>query len=281
MSTITVGTENGHRIELAYEDQGEGQPVVLIHGFPFDGQSWERQRPALLAAGHRVITLDRRGFGRSSHTLGGYDYDTFADDLHQLIEALDLRDAILVGFSMGTGDVARYLRTHGSGRVERAVLIGSIPPFLLKTDDNPEGLDAAVFEEIKATIRADRYAYFEGLLADFFVLDEIDRARISDAALAAHLQVANAASSHATLAVIDTWLEDFRPDLRAIDVPVLVIQGTLDRNTPIDLTARRLPEFLTDLQTVEIEGGGHMIPWTHHDEVNAALLAFVGATEAA
>ena len=238
MPRITVGTENDAPIEIHYEDHGSGQPVVLIHGYPLNGNSWERQERELLARGHRVISYDRRGFGRSSQPTVGYDYDTFAADLNALLEHLDLTDVVLVGFSMGTGEVTRYLATYGSKRVRKAALLGTIPPFLLKTDDNPEGVDGQVFEGIKAAIVKDRYAYFEDFLNNFYNVDVLGGSRISDRAWQASFNVAAGASPFATYACVDTWLTDFRADLPKIDVPVLVMHGTEDRILPFDVDRR-------------------------------------------
>jgi non-heme chloroperoxidase len=275
MPYVAVGLENGADISLYYEDHGAGQPVVLIHGYPLDGHSWERQHRVLLAAGYRVIAYDRRGFGRSSQPVTGYDYDTFAADLHALLEHLSLSDADLVGFSMGTGEVTRYLGRYGSGRVRKAALLGAIPPFLLKTDDNPEGVDRQVFEDIKSAIVADRYAYFESFLNNFYNVDKLAPARISDRAWQASFIVACGASPFATYACVDTWLTDFRADLPGIDVPTLVVHGTEDRILPYDATARRLPGLIKDLTLVTVEGGPHNIAWTHPDEVNSALMHFL------
>jgi non-heme chloroperoxidase len=278
MPRIAVGTENDHPIEIHYEDHGSGRPVVLIHGYPLNGNSWERQERALLAQGHRVISYDRRGFGRSSQPTVGHDYDTFAADLKTLIEHLDLDDVVLVGFSMGTGEVTRYLGTYGSQRVRKAALLGAIPPFLLKTEDNPEGVDRGVFEAIKSAIVKDRYAYFKDFLDNFYNVDKLAPERITDQAWQASFNVAAGASPHATYACVDTWLTDFRSDLPKIDVPVLVVHGTEDRILPFEATAARLPGLLADVTLVRVEGGPHNIAWTHPDEVNAALLEFVGAT---
>jgi non-heme chloroperoxidase len=275
MPFVTVGSENGAGIDIYYEDHGVGQPVVLIHGYPLNGRSWERQERDLLAAGYRVVTYDRRGFGKSSRPAAGYDYDTFTADLNAVIEHLNLTDINLVGFSMGTGEVTRYLGTHGSGRVRKAALLGAIPPFLLKTDDNPEGVDGSVFEGIKSAIVADRYAYFKDFFDAFYNVDRLAPDRISDQAWQNSFIVASGASPYATYACVDTWLTDFRPDLPKIDVPVLVVHGTEDRILPIDATANRLPNLLSDVRLVRIEGGPHNIAWTHPDEVNEALLAFL------
>lgn len=274
MSYVAVGTENSQNINLHYEDHGSGQPVVLIHGYPLDGNSWERQQRELLANGYRVITYDRRGFGRSSHPTVGYDYDTFAADLHALLEHLDLQEAVLVGFSMGTGEVTRYLASYGS-RIRKAALLGAIPPFLLKTDDNPQGVDGQVFKDIKAAILADRYAYFKDFFNNFYNVDVLGPSRISDQAWQASFNVAALSSPYASYACVDTWLTDFRSDLAKIDVPTMVVHGTADRILPIDATAQRLPGMIKDLKLVTVDGGPHNIAWTHPEEVNTALLDFL------
>jgi non-heme chloroperoxidase len=275
VSRITVGTENDASIEIHYEDHGSGRPVVLIHGYPLSGNSWERQERELLANGYRVISYDRRGFGRSSRPTVGYDYDTFAADLNVLLEHLDVVDVALVGFSMGTGEVTRYLGTYGSRRVRKAALLGAVPPFLLKTDDNPAGVDGVVFESIKAAIVKDRYAYFEDFFNNFSNVDVFGGSRISDRAWQASFTVAVGASAFATHACIDSWLTDFRGDLAKIDVPVLVVHGTEDRILPISATADRLPALIDDVLLVRVEGGPHNIAWTHPEEVNRALLEFL------
>jgi non-heme chloroperoxidase len=275
MPQLTVGTENSADIEIHYEDHGQGQPVVLVHGYPLDGNSWERQERVLLQEGYRVITYDRRGFGRSSQPTVGYDYDTFAGDLHALLEHLELSDIVLGGFSMGTGEVTRYLGIHGSARVQKAALFGVIPPFLLKTDDNPEGVDGQVFEGIKAAIVADRYAYFADFLNNFYNVDVLGGTRISDQAWQASFIVAVGSSPYATHACVDAWLTDFRDDVAKIDVPTLVVHGTEDRILPFKATAARLPDLITDVRLVKVEGGPHNIAWTHPDEVNHALLDFL------
>ncbi len=275
MASVTVGTENDTPIEIHYEDHGSGDPIVLIHGYPLDGNSWERQQRDLLANGYRVITYDRRGFGRSSQPVLGYDYDTFAGDLKALMDHLDLSDVVLVGFSMGTGEVVRYLATFGSERVRKAALLGAIPPYLLKTDGNPEGVEVKVFADIEAAIVTDRYAYFESFLNNFYNVDVLGGTRISDRAWQASFNVAAGCSPHATYACVDTWLTDFRDDLPQIDVPVLVLHGTEDRILPFESTSARLPALIADCTLVPVEGGPHNIGWTYPEEVNAALLAFL------
>lgn len=275
MSTITVGTENSTPIELHYEDHGTGQPVVLIHGYPLNGRSWEKQSAALLEAGYRVITYDRRGFGLSSQPTTGYDYDTFAADLNTVLETLDVRDAVLVGFSMGTGEVARYLSTYGSERVSKAAFLASLEPFLLQTDDNATGVPASVFEGIEQTAKADRYAWFDGFFQDFYNLDETLGSRISEAAVRGSWNVAAGSSWFASSAVVQSWLTDFRGDIEKIDVPALILHGTADRILPIDATAREFTKRLPDADYVEIEGAPHGLLWTHGAEVNEALLAFL------
>jgi non-heme chloroperoxidase len=277
MPFVNVGTENNEDIKIHYNDHGSGQPIVLIHGYPLNGNSWERQERELLAAGYRVISYDRRGFGQSSQPIVGYDYDTFAADLNTLLEHLDLSDVVLAGFSMGTGEVVRYLGTYGSARVRKAVLLGTIPPFLLKRDDNPEGVDGEVFEGIKAAIVDDRYAYFESFLNNFYNVDVLGGSRISDRAWQASFNVAAVSSPYATYACVDTWLTDFREDLAKVDVPVLVVHGTDDRILPFEATAARLPALIDDCRLVAVEGGPHNIGWTHPEQVNEALLDFIGA----
>jgi non-heme chloroperoxidase len=275
MAYVTTGTENGADIQIYYEDHGSGQPVVLIHGYPLNGHSWERQERVLLQAGYRVITYDRRGFGQSSQPATGYDYDTFAADLNTLLEHLNLTDIVLGGFSMGTGEVTRYLGRYGSARVRKAAMFGVIPPFLLKTGDNPEGVDRQVFEGIKTAIAADRYAYFDDFLNNFYNVDKLAPARISDRAWQNSFIVACGASPYATYACVDTWLTDFRADLPKIDVPTLVVHGTEDRILPYDATAKRLPGLIKDLRLVTVEGGPHNVGWTFPEEVNKALLDFL------
>jgi non-heme chloroperoxidase len=275
MSKVTVGQENGADIEIYYEDHGTGQPVVLIHGYPLDGHSWEKQARVLLQAGYRVITYDRRGFGQSSQPTVGYDYDTFVADLATLLDHLQLDDVVLCGFSMGTGEVTRYLGRYGSGRVRKAVLMGAIPPFLLKTADNPEGVDQSVFDGIKEAVVADRPAYFKNFLDNFYNVDVLGGTRISDQAWQNSFIVAVGASAYAAYACVDTWLTDFRADLPKIDVPTLLIHGDADRILPYSATAARLPGLINNLRFVTVEGGPHNVAWTFPDVVNPALLDFL------
>ncbi|WP_374975796.1 alpha/beta fold hydrolase [Microbacterium trichothecenolyticum] len=280
MAYITVGTENSVDIDLYYTDQGpsDAQPVVLIHGFPLNGESWGKQQAALLDAGYRVIAYDRRGFGQSSKVGSGYDYDTFAGDLHALIEDLDLHDAVLVGFSMGTGEIARYLSRYGSGRVAKAAFLGSLEPYLLKTEDNPEGAGPQeFFDGIAQSVRDDRYAFIAGFYKDFYNLDDTLGSRISQEALDASIQIATYAGNTALAAAPLTWPTDFRADIPAIDVPALILHGTADNILPIDVTARRFKDLLPDATYVEIEGAPHGLLWTHGAEVNEALLAFLNS----
>jgi non-heme chloroperoxidase len=283
MTLIKVGTENTADIELHYNDHGSGKPIVLVSGYPLDGNSWERQEQVLLAHGWRCISYDRRGFGQSSQPTSGYDYDTFAGDLKALLVHLGLdQDVVLVGFSMGTGEVTRYLGTYGSAGVSRAVLIGSIPPYLLQTDDNPQGVPKDVFEGLKQAAVADRYAFLDSFLANLYNADVSTPERLSEAALRASSQVAYGSGPRATLASIDTWLTDFRGDLPKIDIPVLAIHGTADRVLPFEVTTARLRDerLIADLTVVEIAGGPHNVGWTHPDEVNSALVSFLGSSAA-
>lgn len=275
MSYITVGKENSSTIDIYYEDHGAGQTVVLIHGFPLNGHSWEKQVAVLLAAGYRVITYDRRGFGNSSQPSFGYDYETFTEDLHQLITTLDLRDAVLVGFSMGTGEVTHYLGKYGSERISKAVLMAPVPPFLLKTDDNPEGVDQSVFDGIMKSIVADRPTYLSTFFKDFYNVDVLHGDRISDDAIRLSWNVAAGASAKATLDCVPSWLTDFRNDLPRINVPMLIIQGDADRILPHHSTGARLPKLIKNSRLVVIPGGPHAINWTHADQVNPVLLDFL------
>ena len=274
-SYITVGQENSTPIELYYEDHGSGKPVVLIHGWPLSGASWEKQVAALLAGGHRVITYDRRGFGRSSQPSTGYEYDTFAEDLNKLLTTLDLRDVALVGFSMGGGEVARYLGANGSDRVRQAVFISSVPPFLLKTADNPSGVEGAVFDGIKQAIVADRPAFLSAFLNNFYNVDELRGKRISDEAVRQSWNVAVGASAKGSLDCVTAWYTDFRKDLPKIDVPTLVIHGDADRIVPIAASGELTAKAVKGARKVVIQGGPHGLTWTHADQVNKELLAFL------
>ena len=280
MPLIKVATENGADIELHYNDHGVGKPVVLIHGYPLDGNSWERQERALLAHGYRCITYDRRGFGRSSQPTVGYDYDTFAEDLKALLDHIALdQEVVLIGFSMGTGEVTRYLGTYGSAGVKKAVLIGSIPPYIAQADDNPQGVPRDVFDGIKQAAAADRYAFLDSFVANLYNADVSTPERLSEAALRASSQVAYGSGPYASYASIDSWLTDFRGDLPKIDIPVLAIHGTADRVLPPSVTVERLRDerLIADLTVVEIPDGPHNVCWTHPDEVNSAVLSFLGS----
>jgi non-heme chloroperoxidase len=276
MSFATVGKENSSNIDLYYEDHGSGQPVVLIHGYPLSGASWEKQVPVLLDAGYSVVTYDRRGFGKSSQPTTGYNYDTFAEDLHQVVTQLKLRDFVLVGFSMGGGEVARYLGKYGSKNVSKAVIISGVPPYLLKTADNPEGVDAGVFDGIENAVAADRYAFFSGFFKNFYNADLLLGKRVSEQAVQASWNVAAGASAVASLACVPTWHEDFRADLARIDVPTLVLQGDADRILPITATGLRTAKLIKGARRVVVKDGPHCITWTHAEEVNAELLSFLG-----
>ena len=275
MPYITVGKENSGSIELYYEDHGSGRPVVLIHGYPLSGRAWDRQLPALLEHGHRVITYDRRGFGKSSQPTTGYDYDTFANDLRMLLETLGLREVTLVGHSMGTGEVTRYLGRFGAARVARGVLVSPIPPFLRHAPDNPEGVPASLFEGFLQAARQDTPAWMKGFLDTFYNIDKLRGTLVSDQAYQASWNLAVTASATAAVACIPTWETDFRADLPKIDVPMLVIHGDDDQVLPYAKTGARLVGLLSDVQTVIIAGGPHAIAWTHAEQVNNALLQFL------
>ncbi|TNC47354.1 alpha/beta fold hydrolase [Mumia zhuanghuii] len=279
MGFITVGNENSTPIELHYQDQGTGQPVVLIHGYPLNGDSWEKQTRELLDLGYRVITYDRRGFGRSSKVVTGYDYDTFAADLNAVLETLDLHEVILVGFSMGTGELARYVTTYGTDRVARLAFLASLEPFLVQRDDNPEGVPQAVFDGIMDAAKADRYAWFTQFYGDFYNLDENLGSRISEEVVRASWNIAVGSAPVAAYAVVPSWIEDFRGDVAAVRdaaLPTLILHGTADNILPIDATGRRFRDLVPDAEYVEVEGAPHGLLWTHADEVNAALRTFLG-----
>jgi non-heme chloroperoxidase len=277
MTYLAVGTENSGTIDLYYEDHGSGQPIVLIHGYPLSGRAWDKQVPVLVDAGYRVITYDRRGFGKSSQPSIGYDYDTFAADLNALMEALRLEATTLVGHSMGTGEVVRYLGTYGSARVGKAVLVSPIPPFLLQTEDDPEGLPADLFAGFAHAATSDTPAWMKGFLESFYNFDLLGGTLVSDQAFQASWNIATSASATAAVACVATWETDFRGDLPKIDVPVLVVHGTADRILPFAATGKRLPGAIADLELRLIEDGPHAIAWTHAEQVNNALLQFLGA----
>jgi non-heme chloroperoxidase len=276
MPYVTVGRENSAAIRIYYEDHGSGPAVVLVHGYALNGHAWEKQETALLAAGHRVITYDRRGFGASSRPSTGYDFDTLATDLHVLLATLDLGEVVLAGFAMGTGEVARYLARHGPGRVTAAVLVAPLLPFLLKTDGNPDGIDRRVFDGLAARIAADRPAAMKDFMDRSYNVDLLGGSRVSDQAWQNSFYAAISASAHAALRCVTACLEDFRGDLALIGVPVLVIQGDEDRVLPYEATGSRLPALLDNARSLIIAGGPHAIIWTHADEVNRALLDFIG-----
>lgn len=281
MPYVEVGKENSDNIQVYYEDHGSGKPVVLIHGYPLSSSSWEKQVPVLLSAGYRVITYDRRGFGKSSQPTEGYNYDTFAEDLRKLITHLKLRDFSLVGFSMGGGEIARYFGKYGSEGANKAIIIGGVPPFLLKTDDNPEGVDGSVFDGIQTAVAADRYAYFAAFFKDFYNTDQLLGRRISEDAVRASWNIAAAASATASLACVPTWLEDFRNDVARIDVPTLVIHGDSDRIVPFAAAGQRTAKLIKGARLAVVEQGPHCVPWTHSEEVNSHVLSFLGPNRTA
>jgi pimeloyl-ACP methyl ester carboxylesterase len=281
MPYVTVGKENSGEIELYYEDHGTGMPVVLIHAWPLSGASWEKQVPVLLEAGYRVITYDRRGFGWSDRPSSGYDYDTFASDLDILMCELELEDATLVGISMGGGEVARYIGMFGSRRVRGVAFISAIPPFLLKTDDNPEGVDGSVFDGVRRAIVEDRPGFLARFFQDFYNVDKFGGTRISDPAVQLSWKVGAGASPAATLACVTAWLTDFRDDLSLIKVPTLVFHGDADRIVPFEASGKRTHELIGGSRLVVVKGGPHGLNWTHAAELNHALLEFLKIVAAA
>lgn len=275
MQYINVGKENSGSIDLYYEDWGTGMPIVLIHGWPLSGTSWEKQVPVLLETGYRVITYDRRGFGNSSKPVSGYDYDTLAEDLSKLMNKLDLRDAALVGFSMGGGEVARYLGKYGNDRVSKAVFMAAIPPFLLKTPDNPAGVDGSVFEGIQKALSIDRPAFLTKFFSDFYNIDILRGKLVSDEVIRLSWNIAAGASAKGTLDCVSAWLEDFRDDLKRIDLPTLVVHGDADRILPLSATGKRTHEAIKGSKLVVVKDAPHGLNWTHAEKVNSALLMFL------
>jgi non-heme chloroperoxidase len=275
MSYIKVGQENSQPIEIYYEDHGSGSPVVLIHGWPLNGDAWEKQTAALLEAGHRVVTYDRRGFGRSSKPGVGYNYDTFAADLNALLSALDLTGVSLVGHSMGTGEITRYIGKYGTKRLRKAVLIGTLGPYLVKAPDNPEGVDPKVFKGIRAGLTADRPATLMEFLKNFYSVGGADGKRVSERVIEANWVVAIGASPIGTVTCVSAWIEDFREDIARNDLPTMIIHGDDDRILPIDVTARRQAKLIKGVKFIEIKEGSHGLPWTHAEEINNELVEFL------
>lgn len=278
MPFISVGVENAIDIDLYFEDHGCGQPVVLVDGYPPDGHAWEKQIPALLAAGYRVITYHRRGFGRSDLATIGYDYDTFSADLNTLLEVLDVTNVVLAGFSMGTGEVGRYLGTYGAARIDKAVFIAALPPFLLRTDTNQTGVDGSVLAAALAAAVRNRHAFLRRFYLDAYNADETRGTRISRNVIESHWKTACSASPYASVAAVITWTTDFRSDIAKIagyDIGVLIIHGTHDRILPIDATARPFHALLPRAEYIEIPGAPNGLLWTHADDVNLELLGFL------
>lgn len=276
MPRVTVGTENGSPIELHYEDHGAGAPVVLIHGWPLSGRAWEAQVPALIEAGHRVVTYDRRGFGASTQPWDGYDYDTFATDLDALLTHLDLSGVTLVGFSMGGGEVVRYIAKYGTSRIAKAVLAAAVPPYLYLSDDNPDGgLDDATIAAFEAGVKDDRLAFLDGFTTNFFAAGDA-KDLVSEPLRLYARDIAAFASPKGTLDCIAAFgRTDFRGDLAAVTVPTLVIHGDSDGIVPLEVSGKRSHEAIADSTLVVIKGGPHGINATHPDEFNTALLDFL------
>jgi len=278
MGTINVDIENSTPIDLYYEDHGAGDPVVLIHGWPLSGRSWEKQVPALLGAGHRVITYDRRGFGESSKPWTGYDYDTLARDLDRLLTKLDLRNVTLVGFSMGGGEVARYLGKNGSQRVRRAVFVAAVTPYLLKAADNADAVDVSVFDGIRAALTADRVAFLASFFQNFYNADALRGKRLSDEVVRLSWTIGAGASPKGTHDLVAAWGTDFRADLKRIEVPTLIVHGDADRIVPLEVSGQRMPALVKGSRLVVVKGGSHGLNWTHAEELNQALLEFLRAS---
>ncbi len=266
-------TDDG--VKLYYKDWGEGPAVVLIHGWPLDADMWEYQALSLAEAGYRVISYDRRGFGRSEQPFGNYSYDRLADDLRSVIKETGVKDATLVGFSMGGGEVCRYMSRHKGKDVAKTALIASVAPYMLKTSDNPDGVEESVFEDIKAGIRKDRAAFFEDFGKNFFGWSE-DEKTVSAAYLGWTHSIAMMASPYATLACVDSFGKtDFRQDLKSFDTPTLVIHGTGDAIVPIDPSGRQVKKLVPKAELKEYDGAPHGLIATEPERVTNDLLAFL------
>jgi len=280
MPYLTIDQENSHDIKLHYQDHGEGEALLFIHGYPFSGVAWEKQEAFFLKEGYRVITYDRRGFGLSSQPSTGYDWDTFAQDLDKLLTHLDLSSVTLIGHSMGSGEITRYASTFGLSRVSRVIYVSPIPPFVLKTEDNSDGVDKEVFEGFKSAIKSDRYAFISEFLKNFYSVDKLTgNSNISDEKLWADFQLASLSSPLAFYHCVDTWTSDFREDLYSLmDVPSLVIHGDDDKILPYEITGKRLAEKINaELKT--IKNGSHGIPWTHGEEICEMIQDFIQKTQ--
>jgi pimeloyl-ACP methyl ester carboxylesterase len=276
MPRLQVGTENGAPVEIHYQDVGSGKPVVLIHGWPLSGRSWEAQVPALVGAGLRVVTYDRRGFGSSSQPWNGYDYDTFAADLDGLVRHLDLKSATLVGFSMGGGEVVRYIGKYGTGRIAKAVLASAVPPYLYKSQDNPEGgLDEATIGQFQNGVKRDRLAFVEDFTRNFF--SAAGKLQVSEPQRVYARNIAAFASPKGTLDCIAAFSRtDFRGDLKKVTVPTLIIHGDSDAIVPFEVSGKRSHEAINGSQLVVIKGGPHGVNASHAEAFNKSLLEFLG-----
>ncbi|WP_201528282.1 alpha/beta fold hydrolase [Psychrobacter frigidicola] len=278
MPYVTVATQANQPVDLYYEVQGTGKPVVLIHGWPLSGRAWEKQVPALVDAGFQVITYDRRGFGESSKPWEGYDYDTLAQDLKALMDALDLQDATIIGHSMGGGEVARYLGQYGSERVSKAVLSSAVPPYLFKADDNPDGgMQEEDVKKFLDGVSGDRIAFLNDFTKDFFTPKD-GKLLVSKPLRLYNREIAAFASPKATYECVKSFsYTDFREDLKAFDVPTLVIHGDADAIVPIEVSGQRSHDMIADSQLHIVEGGPHGINVTHAKEFNRVLIDFLKA----
>ncbi|WP_046245153.1 alpha/beta fold hydrolase [Hymenobacter terrenus] len=276
MAYIKAGEDTaGNPINIFYEDWGQGAPVVLIHGWPLDHTMWEHQAIDLAKAGNRVIAYDRRGFGRSSRPWTGYDYDTFAADLNALLEELDLNNVTLVGFSMGGGEIARYLGTYGDARIARVAFVGAVTPFMLKTDDNPEGVPQSVFDQIGDALTKDRFDFLQSFAKSFYGVGMISHP-VSQAVLDWNFTVASLAAPNATRdCAVAFSTTDFRADLQTIKVPTLVIHGDADATVPFEASGERTANMISHAELKVYKGGPHGLFFTNKDELSRDLLAFI------
>ena len=271
----TSSIENRENIKLYYEDYGTGDPVILIHGWPLSAQMWEYQTQVLVEAGHRVISYDRRGFGRSDKPWSGYDYDTLAKDLNDLITGLDLENVTIVGFSMGGGEVSRYIGNYGTSKLKKAALVSSVAAFMLKTDDNPDGVPQETFDGFKAAIRKDRLAFLKDFGNNFVNYDD-NKDKISEAQVHFNWSIAAGASPKGTLDCITSFgTTDFRADLEKFDIPTLIIHGDADQVVPIKPSGEQAASIVKGSRYEVIKGAPHGLVFTHTEEVNKILIDFL------
>jgi non-heme chloroperoxidase len=270
-----ITKNDSQNVELYYEDFGSGQPLILIHGWPLSGKSWEMQIPVLLNLGYRVITYDRRGFGKSSPTADGYDYDSLAKDLHELISQLELKNVILFGFSMGGGEVVRYLTNYGSENIDKVALISSIIPLVKQKEDNPDGVPQEKLDTIMESLKTDRVTFLESFHKDFYSYGLLSQS-VSQKQLDYDWSIASCASPIATIKCAESWANtDFRPELVNVKVRTLIVHGDNDKVVPIETAGKQAAQGIANNEFMIIEGAPHGLNVTHADELNTIITKFL------